>query len=191
MESPPCNLIELLMCMFLYWTLYICHFCPFLTIFDQFGNFNHYRPFFTMFGSFETSQNLPKTCTKLAENFPQTCLTLAFRGPVIFDIMDHHNISFLICMSFCKLTSKNVCVSRTQSCLEDVDSSWLEIWQIESSLLSNLKSWLKVQKTQSFLENNDVSWLEFWRITSSLIANFTSSINIICHSWVEFKFSAP
>ena len=38
----------------------------------------------------------------------------------------------------------NRCVSRTQSHLEDVDSSWLEIWRIKSYLVLNLTSWITI-----------------------------------------------
>ena len=34
------------------------------------------------------------------------------------------------------------CVSRTPSYLEYVDSSWLDIWRIELSLVSNLTPWI-------------------------------------------------
>ena len=46
-------------------------------------------------------------------------------------------------------------------------------------------------RTQSYLDDNDGSWMEFWRIWSSLTSTLTSWMNIICHSWVVSKFSAP
>ena len=58
-----------------------------LTIFDQFDHFNHFWPFFSILKFFET-------CQKLAQNLPESCPF----GPVIFYIIDHHNMSFLIWM---------------------------------------------------------------------------------------------
>ena len=73
MESPPHNLIELLICKLLYWTLYIWHLWPFLTIFTSLiiltiiNHFCHFWPFSKL------AEKLPKPCPKLAQNLPETC----------------------------------------------------------------------------------------------------------------------
>ena len=67
--------------------------------------------------------------------------------------------------------------SRTQSYVEEVDSTWLEFWRIGWSLISNLTPWINIICH---------SWVEFWRTGSSLVSIFASWINIFCQFWVVF-----
>ena len=95
MESPTCNLIELLICKLLYWTLFIWHFDPIwtcFTILTMLTIFDHFDLFFKTCP--KNARKLPKAFPKLAKN----CQNLAILVPVIFDIIDHYNIYFLICM---------------------------------------------------------------------------------------------
>ena len=128
-----------------------------------------------------------------------------------FDISNNHHMSLLSCISIFsslpgfKVNQEHSHTWRKLMVLTGVseDSTvcvWYQIWHHESisffppELYSNYQlpnMIMSVSRTQTYLKDVDGSWLEFLRIEFNLIWNLTSWINIICHSRVVFKVSAP
>ena len=121
-------------------------------------------------------------------------------------IMNQHCMSFLSCMLiFSSLAWLKVHQEHTHTwrmlmvpdwSFGGLGHLWYQILHHKSTLYVILELYTdfqlhsmirSVSRTPSYLEEVDASWLELWMIWSALLY----WINIICHFWAVYWFSAP